>query len=452
MHSDLIKMEESSTYEATKARKSTQSQPDKVHWDATVAFRDSPYRLLHHQRGLIGTFRVRLLEAKDLQRSYWSALALGPVKHLGLSKAHGAVSSFCTLSLDFEDPQAAKKTSTREDLDRKPAAKDSKQPKGISPVIMSDNNPVWDNTVFEFPLRKGMPDGRRILLTVRADEDATTVENFLPGVPSGGDSRLLGVGSLDLTELCLGERLSGQALPGVFDAWIEISLAGQPIPEEITGEYDKDDPLAPPVKKLPPPPATTGLVRVLVSYTPYGIEPQSRDVIALEAFARRNPMTASCRPILPPLLPLVVIERRGSYILAEYSLPDQRQACVRIHRNAVFVIERQNMVDAAHNLALLPVDVVLSTPLGQATSHALGPVVAAGRELLMPALLSFKLLWVAARTTTLAGISGVGALGRTMWHEGSTSLTASHQREHNIYDDRRRDNNRRDGTAQFVSL
>jgi len=44
---------------------------------------------------------VRLLEGKNLQRRHWSALSLGPVKHLGLSRAHGEVSSFGSLRLAF---------------------------------------------------------------------------------------------------------------------------------------------------------------------------------------------------------------------------------------------------------------------------------------------------------------------------------------------------------------
>mmetsp|Transcript_33713 Transcript_33713/g.68540 ORF Transcript_33713/g.68540 Transcript_33713/m.68540 type:complete len:330 (-) Transcript_33713:3292-4281(-) len=60
------------------------------------------YRHLHHQQGgIIGTFHVRLLEGKNLQRRHWSALSLGPVKHLGLSRAHGEVSSFGSLRLAF---------------------------------------------------------------------------------------------------------------------------------------------------------------------------------------------------------------------------------------------------------------------------------------------------------------------------------------------------------------
>jgi hypothetical protein len=84
------------------------------------------------------------------------------------------------------------------------------------------------------------------------------------------------------------------------------------------------------------------------------------------------------------------------------------------------------LVDAAHNLALLPADVWMSTPLGQAVSHAATPVLTATENLLMPAALSFKLVWMAVRTATLAGVSGVQALGSTLWQEGTQSLTGGH--------------------------
>lgn len=430
---------ESLTYEATKARDSNRRDPDQIHWDADQAFRHRGYRQLHHQRGLIGVLRIRLLEAANLQRSYWSALALGPVKHLGLSKAHGAVSSFCSFTLIFESVHTPPVMPT-ERLDQKPSARP--KPLFASPVVARDNSPVWENCQFEARLRKGAlgEDGRRVLLHVRVEEDATAVENLLPGLPKSGDARLLGEGRLDVTELLLGETPHGQALPGVLDAWIDLTLTTQSMPEEFQHVLGQD-PLAPPPPLQPSSTQATGKVRLLVSYQPHGLEPQPRDVIALEAFARRPP-SSSCRPLIPPLMPLVVLERRGPFLLAEYTLADDRKACVRLHRNAVFVIERKNIVDAAHNLALLPIDVLVSTPVGAAASDALGPLVAAGKELLMPALLSLKLVWMAARTTTLAGLSGVTALSSTLWHEGSTSLTASHDTE------RRREA----ATAQYVSL
>lgn len=463
------------TYEATKAAERTRYQPDPIHWHGASAFRDGSYRQLHHQHGRVGTFHIRLLEAANLQRSYWSALALGPVKHLGLSKAHGAVSSFCTFRLEFAefadvaDGSSNKENSRRHFLhslgeDRKPAAavsgkrgsnnKNKKRPAVVSPVVPNDNNPVWDSCQFEFPLKKGaMPhDGMRVLLHVQVEEDATALDNFMPLT---GGNRLIGVGSLDLTELCLGETVTGQPLPGVRDAWVDIAL-----PPEIDSEqqqlqhellfhsYGKDDPLAPPpVSKNSnnsnnnnDEPKLTGMVRVLVSYDPFGLEPQPKDVVALEAFARRHPGHSSCRPVLEPLSPLAVLERRGSYALCEYLLAgggggpnrdrDHSKVCVRLHRNALFVIERQNLLDAAHNLALLPVDVVMSTPVGRACHRALGPVAHAGGQLVMPLALSVKLLWMAARTTGLGVVSGVQALGTTVWQEGAASLTGGREHHH----------------------
>jgi hypothetical protein len=437
---------EAETYEASKARQSVAAQPDKIHWDSRVAFRDAPYRQLHHQQGLMGRLRVRLVEASNLKRSYWSALALGPVKHLNLSKAHGDVSSYCTFSLEPSNSSMEQQRTARNQLDqrnggRKPSAKPSgrlPQP-FVSPKVENSNEPVWEHCQFDFPIRKGViHDGQRILLKVQVHEDSTALENFLPGVPSGGDSRLLGEGTLDVTDLMLGlDWSTGQALPTVVDEWISLKLKQMPLPEVLPQEfvYNKEDPLKPPIHNdqtvasanLKDPPKETGEVRILVSYEPHGMEPQPKDVVALEAFARPNASTMSCRPVIPPLAPFEVLERRGPFLLCRYFTSDDgQQACVRLHRNTVFVIERQSLADAAHNLALLPADVWLATPLGQAIHRATGPLVTASTEVMKPALLSFRLLWVAFRTTTLAGLSGVQALGSTLWNEGSQALTVNH--------------------------
>lgn len=427
---------EAETYEASRARQSIQSQPDKIHYDTGVSFRDSPYRQLHHQGGLMGRLRIRLVEAADLKRSYWSALALGPVKHLNWSKAHGPVSSYCTFSLQCVDIHADRLQRNNNNNDRKPAAAATSTFRGsiVSPMITRDDNPVWDHCQFEFPLRKGaLPtDGQRVRLQIRVDEDSTALENILPGVPTGGDSRLLGIGHLDVTDLLLGQdAFTCLALPTVVDEWVSISLQGKTMPEEVQEFlYHKEDPLKPPSKPSAAatnvePPKETGRVRVLVSYEPHGMEPRPKDVVALEAFARRYGNTSSCRPVIPPLAPYTVLERRGLFLLCRYTAADGKAACVRLHRNAVFVIERQSLVDAAHNLALLPADVWMSTPLGRAVGNATSPLVEAGAQLMMPALLSFKLVWMACRTTTLAGFSGVQALGSTLWNEGTQALTTS---------------------------
>ncbi|KAL3945187.1 MAG: hypothetical protein SGBAC_000724 [Bacillariaceae sp.] len=433
-HSRDFQHQEFATYEETQAQECNSSQADKVHWEQGAAFRKQPYRYLHHQNGVIGTFQIRLLEAANLKRSYWSPLGLGPVKLLGLSKAHGAVSSFVSFSLDHRPPS---EIDQKQSLDSKPAAKTLELPPAfISPVMAQDDNPVWANCFFDIQLRKGdFQDRQNICLSVRVDEDATAMENLLPGVPSGGDSRLLGTGSLDLTSLCLGQSAeTGQPEVGVSDTWINISSekGGDELTEQEHKDYDVDKKKNTATDEkdgVPDYPNSTGRVRIIVSYLPNGMEPKHNDIVALEAFARQNPRTSSCRPIVPPLLPLAVVKTSGPWLLVDYELPGRsrstgdNRALLRLHRNSVFVIERKNIVDGTLNLALLPADAFMSSPLGGTAREVLGPAFVAGKQLLMPALLSSKLLWMAVRTTAIASVTGVQAATGAFVSEGSNSLT-----------------------------
>lgn len=99
--SSISTSNESLTYEQKTAKSKLEKSPDPIHWHESYSFRSKPYRHLHHQNGTIGTFHVRIVEAKDLKRSHWSVLGMGVVKHLGLSNAHGEVSSFCSFQLGF---------------------------------------------------------------------------------------------------------------------------------------------------------------------------------------------------------------------------------------------------------------------------------------------------------------------------------------------------------------
>lgn len=374
-------MDKDLTYEASRALQSTWGQPDKIYWEQEYAFRGSPYRLLHHQKGVIGTFRVQLLEARKLERSYWSALALGPVKHLGLSKAHGEISSFCTLALRVPtDPHS----------ERKNSASNSK--KYTSPVIVNQNSPVWNNCEWEIPLKKGIDDGMPIVFQVEATEDASAAESMgLPLIPSEHD-RLLGTGTIDVTSLCLGEE-NGKSHIGVMDVWIKISKNNN----------------------------ETGEIHLLVSYTPNGLDPQQDDIVALESFARRNLKISTCDSLLPPLQPLKVLQTNGGFLLVEYRMRNQKRATLRLNRKAVFVIERQNIIDGAIKLAFLPADVILSTPVGQSAQSIAAPVLDTAGELLMPAFLSARLLWGAFRTTGFAAISGVFAATGSVWNNSRES-------------------------------
>lgn len=450
-----------STYEFAKAQEFSASNPDNIHYDKDAAFRNQDYRQVFHQDGTIGTFSVRLLEAADLSRNYWSALALGPMKHLGLSKAHGGVSSFISFSLDKTASSKYKRPKSTNDYDQKMSSRLSTADSQlldysafVSPVVPNDNNPVWANCQFEIPLKKGaLQDGQPVRIALRVDEDATALENIIPGIPSsGGAARLLGIGKLDVTSLCLGQNpATGKPTVGVIDTWVPIRLPDEH-EQDISGALDGVDEKLLLHKKVAvddfdkkmAATLTKGAsisnprVRVSITYTPHGMDPQKNDVVALEAFARQNSQTATCSSILPPLQPLHVVEVSDPWLLVKYCIPtewndhypnearnrrDDGKACMRIHRNAVFVIERKNLLDGAVNLALQPAELLLSTPLGQGAAEALGPVLMASKQLLMPALVSSKLLWMAVKTTAVAGVTGMSAAGSAFVNEGTNSLT-----------------------------
>ncbi|VEU40158.1 unnamed protein product [Pseudo-nitzschia multistriata] len=485
-----------STYEFARARESSGANPDQIHYDPEAAFRNQDYRRVFHQDGTIGTFSVRLLEASGLSRRYWSALALGPMKHLGLSKAHGGVSSYVSLCLDAHAREPPPLRASGGGADRKmpafppaegaphhladtteAALRQTRFSSFVSPVVPNNNDPVWNNCVFEIPLQKGaLGDGQPVRISLRVDEDATAIENMIAipgiGIAPGPRDRLLGVGGLDVTALCLGQNpATGRPATGVVDAWIPIKHPDDDGEEFGEEERDDDDDAAsqqarseeellrrkqdsvyggPGGEAKPAAAATSGegtvlrkrsggRVRVLVTYQPHGMDPQKHDVVALEAFARQNPSTATCGSVLPPLLPMVVAETEGPWLLVRYRFPpaekgtpfgperDHRceaRGLARVHRNAVFVIERKTLADGALGLALAPAELVLSTPLGRGATEALGPALVAGRKLLEPALLSSRLLWMAVRTTAKATATGVSAAGSAFVREGATSLTS----------------------------
>mmetsp|Transcript_14429 Transcript_14429/g.30027 ORF Transcript_14429/g.30027 Transcript_14429/m.30027 type:complete len:397 (+) Transcript_14429:158-1348(+) len=381
-----------STYEFAKAQEWSESNPDQIHYDKDAAFRNQDYRKVFHQDGTIGTFSVQLLEASDLSRRHWSALALGPMRHLGLSKAHGCVSSFVSFGLDTTATTKSPQTDYVGDYDRKISAKVSGDStfhqfsSFVSPVVPNSNKPVWTNCKFEIPLKKGaLQDGQPVRIALRVDEDATALENFIPGIASaGGVARLLGVGCLDVTSLCLGQNpATGLPITGLIDEWVPIRLPddNEQEPPVAWGTVDEELLLQKKVdyvdvdkKKASvfnkengfgsKPRAMGGRVRVLITYNPHGMTPQRNDVVALEAFARQNLRTATCQSVLPPLLPLHVVKVSETWLLVQYVLPfdetqshahgdyleagakrnqNNRKVCMRVHRNAVFVIERKKI-------------------------------------------------------------------------------------------------------------
>lgn len=473
-------MEEPSlqTYEQASALKLQSKAADPIHYNIKYSYRNSKYRHLYHQNGIIGHFKVRLVEAKNLKRWHWSVLGMGPVKLLGLSHAHGQVSSFAVMKLVFRSRRKGfgDGVTTAEGLDMAAtttvpnsnvnntfyndsnnvscwendsiasavSASTSASASAPSPlsfsysssvkkqfgrqqqshgscsvvnstvhakeykssVVRSNSNPSWPTvqsssnfSIFNIALEKGiMPkDGMEIYLSIQMKEEWSAVDSFVP-VKSGGDG-MLGEAEINLTPLVLRGFNVDDALSVPFhdvekvdflDEWVALkppSSRSSTVERSIDAENEEFE-------------SAAGKVRMIVSYEPHGFSPRRGDIVALEAFARQSVAMSTYRPIIHPSHPLRVRDVRGEYLLCSFDLPcckdgnlynsDGRRSqkskeipkegSIRLHRNAVFVIERTNLVDSAINVALKPADVVLSTPIGKEVTSTISPYVEAAGE------------------------------------------------------------------------
>ena len=388
-----------STYEhhaaLKRASSSIKKHPDKVVWDPDFTFRNQPYRLLGHQKNnIMGRLSVRLLEGQNLERPRddWSVMALGPVKHLGLSHKHGEVrSSYVSFQLTQCDADADT-TNTMYYSEYGEVYKSS--------IISNSNSPVWTDragSCFTIPLKKGaLPDGMPVYILAKIFEPHTAVEAMLPMQIKGG-SQPLGQAVLDVTDLCLG-------VESVKDVWIDLSppdlnlraaaaTAASSMSDIRNGDRNGEGTCS----------ECSGKLRLLVSYEPCGLEPTKNDTVCLEAFAR-SPTSL----IVPSLNPMRVVDRSGGHLLLKYKMhcgKPERYGTIRLHRNAIFVIERFSVVDGAVDVVLKPTDMIMGSTLGQSVAEALGPVVATAGDFLKPILLTGQL-------ATTVGVGGMSTMAK----------------------------------------
>ena len=246
-------------------------------------------------------------------------------------------------------------------------------------TIPNNANPSWGSREsFTLQLRKGaFEDDMRVMLRVEGLEAQTLVEAVMPTAVKGDKG--LGVGGVDVTPLCMGQE-------DLLDCWISL-----------------DNPAG-------------GRVHVLIAYEPNGIEPVAGDVVCLEAFAR-NPNNL----LLKPDHPMQVVDRNGKYILVSYRLSNSRMGNLKLHRSAVFVVERLNFLDGLYNLALRPSDALLSTTYGRSAARLARPYVSYAGDLAKPAYYSGVLAVAAVRTTINATVEGVKAAGGAIGGAGTNN-------------------------------
>ncbi len=87
----------------------------------------------------------------------------------------------------------------------------------------------------------------------------------------------------------------------------------------------------------------------------------------------------------------------------------ERTHRMRVHCNAVFVVERRTFADGVCDVIRLPSDIFLSTPLGREVAEVLAPVVAGVMELMGPAMLWGRLMVSAGGMGLRAGLAGAQA-------------------------------------------
>lgn len=125
-----------------------------------------------------------------------------------------------------------------------------------------------------------------------------------------------------------------------------------------------------------------GALHVVVEYEPVGMEPQVNDVVFFEAFARSERSL-----VVPPNEPMVVRAVAGAFLLVGFKSPTARQEAaafggspdavpecrLRVHRNTVFVIERETLVDSAWYGVMDVTSVVGALPPGAYGVRLAGP-------------------------------------------------------------------------------
>mmetsp|Transcript_12627 Transcript_12627/g.18958 ORF Transcript_12627/g.18958 Transcript_12627/m.18958 type:complete len:440 (-) Transcript_12627:411-1730(-) len=406
----------SSTYEhhaaLKRASSSTKHHPDKVVWDPDFTFRNQPYRLLGHQKNnVMGRLSVRLLEGQNLKRPRddWSLMALGPVKHLGLSHKHGEVrSSYVAFQLTRCYSSNTNDGSNDNNNNNSMMYYSEEYGEEFKSSVISNSNgssPVWTDragSCFSIPLKKGsLPDGVPVCLLAKVFEPHTAVEAMLPSQIKGG-SQPLGQAILDVTDLCLGAE-------SVKDVWIDLNppdlnlRAAAAAAGTAKNSSSSSSSLDLKNGDSSESSSSSGKLRLLISYEPCGLEPSKNDTVCLEAFAR-SPTSL----IVPSLNPMRVVDRSGGYLLLQYKMRggrSNRYGTIRLHRNAVFVIERFSVVDGAVDVVLKPTDMIIGSPLGQSVAEAIGPVVSTAGDFLKPVLLTGQL-------ATTMGIGGISTMAK----------------------------------------
>uniref|UniRef100_A0A7S1UJC0 C2 domain-containing protein n=1 Tax=Phaeomonas parva TaxID=124430 RepID=A0A7S1UJC0_9STRA len=341
-------------------------------WVSNMSYRGNAYRYLDHQQNVMGTVHARVVEAKNLRRLDWSYLQ-------PLASAQN-VNPYVKLSMGGDEEI------------RMPIC---------TGVVRGNCNPTWVSEKFILPvLKSAVRSGIAVTLDVQAFHSENVVARVLPNMITGNNS--LGLGQVELSALLLGEAQ-------VLDVWVPLQTGAHSKVKGGKGEESKDEPrpgapLQPVVDEFAP------AVHIVVEYEPEGLHPQRGDIVYLEPFAR-----SPVNQIIPPGEPMAVIEMSGSYALVGFQSGYSEFKCqLKIHRNAIFVVERLTLVDGIWKSALAPTDYLFGTRVGRFVRRTTGPYVSYVNTLLAPVYFASNVGIGTVRLAVRSAAAGVAATGSTV--------------------------------------
>ena len=103
----------------------------------------------------------------------------------------------------------------------------------------------------------------------------------------------------------------------------------------------------------------------------------------------------------------------GPWLLATCATRAGWIASARVHRNAVFVIERFTWADGAYNAALRPTDLLLQTRVGAGVAYHVKPYVQWAGAVTQPLWATAGVLWGSARLAVRATWDAAAAAAST---------------------------------------
>lgn len=322
---------------------------DKPDYIKDISFRGQPYRFVEHQNGLMGHLIVRIVAAEDLPQNGIGERVRPKILQSNTAGGSGVDGGFLPL-VNVNLGRSWRRTKTAP----------NKQ----------ENRWTWRReTLCVECLKDTIHAGDGISLDVQACDSSrmSMMGTLTMATTGGGSDGVVALGVIDVSGLVVGDV-------DLLDAWVPLQPSGR--------------------------------LHMLIEYEPKGIQPTAHDVVHLESFARwQNSL------LFPPSTPLVVVDTKNNHVLAAYTTPSGFGGRVRLHRNAVYVIERLSWFDGVLKVTSQPVEALMRSSMGRFLIRKTRPMVMLVNRVFRPLIASFDVALATAMFAGRAAIHGSLAIG-----------------------------------------